>query len=385
MVLRIRKLVIPLFCLSPLFFVDVYCLCENGKGKEGETECLNSVYFGETIYEPAVCLKRSTIKALTRSLVCRDPNADYCWYQCSATPTEGGQGKEVCSCDPEKEITPRDSKVPVKCYIPSGADCSWYRECLEKRIPCEDSQHYKYALTYAEKYCKLYEDRYSGFSQNGKKWINAVRKCLQESLVHVLYPQTNVTCENLKKTAFQSHIGCYKKPELNVKFCDLSLHDKARVFWTIKGALLTELLKTASAGWSVFKSCFFTESYPERTERIIQLEIEATSTKLTEKDVENIGHVLSEAVGWPRDIVYYASSSTASDNLNIIWIKIVIFSQSNNHVYLTEAERIVIEGTMNDKLVLLTLADGKTIRVLGAKGCNDPDCLSTWFAVRTCK
>lgn len=101
--------------------------------------------------------------------------------------------------------------------------------------------------------------------------------------------------------------------------------------------------------------------------------------------MENIGHVLSEAVGWPRDIVYYASSSTASDNLNIIWIKIVIFSQSNNHVYLTEAERIVIEGTMNDKLVLLRLADGKTIRVLGAKGCNDPDCSSTWFAVRTCK
>ena len=126
MVLRIRKLVIPLLCLSPLFFVDVYCLCENGKGKEGETECFKSVYFGKTIYEPAVCLKRSTIKALTRSLVCRDPNADYCWYHCSVTPTEVGQGKEVCNCDPEKEITPRNSKPLVNCYIPSEADCSWY-------------------------------------------------------------------------------------------------------------------------------------------------------------------------------------------------------------------------------------------------------------------
>lgn len=89
---------------------------------------------------------------------------------------------------------------------------------------------------------------------------------------------------------------------------------------------------------------------------------------------EDIGQSLSKAVGWPRDIVYYASSTTSSDNLNIALIKNVFFSQSNNHVYLTEAERVVRESAMNDSLVLLTLAEGKTIRVLGAKGCNDPAC-----------
>lgn len=89
---------------------------------------------------------------------------------------------------------------------------------------------------------------------------------------------------------------------------------------------------------------------------------------------EDIGQSLSKALGWPRDIVYYASPTTASDNLNIALIKNVFFSQSINHVYLTEAERVVRESAMNDNLVLLTLAESKTIRVLGAKGCNDPAC-----------
>ena len=69
--------------------------------------------------------------------------------------------------------------VPIKCYIPAGTDCSWYKECLETRIACESTNE-RYAITYAEKYCKLYGDRYARFSDKGKVWIDAVRKCCRK-------------------------------------------------------------------------------------------------------------------------------------------------------------------------------------------------------------
>lgn len=162
----------------------------------------------------------------------------------------GSPWNKPLSMWPQKEIKPRDSLVPIKCYIPAGTDCSWYKECLETRIACESTNE-RYAITYAEKYCKLYNDRYARFSDKGKVWIDAVRKCLQESLAYVMYPQSDVTCQSVKETAFLSHINCYRNPEPGISFCDLSLRDQFRVFWTIKGALLEEFTKTVSSGWSV--------------------------------------------------------------------------------------------------------------------------------------
>lgn len=367
-----------LLILSP----TVECQCENGKGTEGKTECVSSVFFGDSNYEPAVCLKRSTIKSLTNKITCRDLNTNSCWHQCSATSGMGVHGTNLCQCDPQKEIKPRDSLVPIKCYIPAGTDCSWYKECLETRIACESTNE-RYAITYAEKYCKLYDDRYARFSDKGKVWIDAVRKCLQESLAYVMYPQSDVTCQSVKETAFLSHINCYKNPELGISFCDLSLSDQFRVFWTIKGALLEEFTKTVSSGWSVFKTCF-SSSYPKKTERIIQLEIEPPKTKLTEKNVEDISVRLAFVLGWPTDIMFSSSSSKLS-NPNSIPVNIVISSKTYNNAYVNEAVNSVIERGLSNTLVALALEDGRTLQIQGIKGCNDPSCSSTSFAFRTCK
>lgn len=362
--------------------VTVDCQCENGKGTEGRTECISSVFFGDSNYEPAVCLKRSTIKSLTNTIGCRDPNTNYCWHQCSATSGRGFHGTDLCQCDPKKEIKPRDSLVPVKCYIPAGTDCSWYKECLETRIACESTNE-RYAITYAEKYCKRYDDRYARFSDKGKVWIGAVRKCLQKSLAYVMYPQSEVTCGSVKDTAFLSHINCYRNPAPGISFCDLSLSDQLRVFWTIKGALLEEFTKTVSSGWSVFKSCY-SSSYPKKTERIIQLEIEPPKTKLTEEDVEDISVRLAYILGWPIDIMY-SSSSLNPSNPNSIPVNIVISSKTYNNAYVNQAVNSVIERGLSNSLVALTLTNGRTLKIQGIKGCNDPLCSSTSFAFRTCK
>ena len=63
---------------------------------------------------------------------------------------------------------------------PHGRDCTWYRRCLEKQIPCSGKTG-DYAIAYGEKFCQKYTSAYSDFSQNGKKWVDAVRKCLQVS------------------------------------------------------------------------------------------------------------------------------------------------------------------------------------------------------------
>ena len=70
------------------------------------------------------------------------------------------------------------SAIPSSCYSPSGTSCNWYRECLEKKHPC-DSSSYPYALTFAEHFCKVYGKHYSWFTRDGQRWVDGVRKCLQ--------------------------------------------------------------------------------------------------------------------------------------------------------------------------------------------------------------
>lgn len=357
--------------------LTVECQCENGKGTEGKTGCIYSSIFEYSYSEPAVCLKRSTINGLTKKKACR--NTNYCWYQCSANSGRGFQGTDLCQCDPKNETKPRDSMVPVECYIPAGTNCLWYRECLEKRIQCESTNE-RYAITYAEKYCKLYEERYASFSVKGKEWIDAVRKCLQETLAYVMYPQSNVTCQSVKEMAFLSHINCYGHPEQGIRFCDLSITDQLRVFWTIKGAMLEEFRKTISSGWSVFKSC---DSYPQRTERIIRMDIEPSTINLNETNLEDIGKQLAILLEWSSDIMYNSSSSSNLSNPNSISVNILLSSRTYNDAYVSQTVNEVKHWfTKSTSHFALNLTDGKTLKIQGIKGCNDPNCFSTSFAFR---
>lgn len=132
-----------------------------------------------------------------------------------------------------------DDKLDDSCYNPKGVDCSWYRNCLEKRHKCEGTSH-AYAISYAEKYCKLYGKYYDNFLKDGKKWIDGVRRCLQVALVPMIQPEVETTCAEIKDTAFKSHGDCYIKPGYGAKsICDLSVAQWFRSFWVVKYSILS--------------------------------------------------------------------------------------------------------------------------------------------------
>ena len=129
-----------------------------------------------------------------------------------------------------------NSPLKDECYTPTGDDCSWYRNCVAKRYDC--SKSHNYALNYGEKFCELYNDNFNSFSNDGKIWVDKVRKCLQLKLAQYIKPWSDVTCEELEKIAFESHNPCYLEPDglKSSGICALRRDDWIQVFFTIKSA-----------------------------------------------------------------------------------------------------------------------------------------------------
>ena len=140
---------------------------------------------------------------------------------------------------------PYPSSLPPECYNPDGSSCEWYKNCLEKKYPCQSDPD-DYAIKYATRYCNQYTKNYNNFSGYGQKWVGAVRKCLQIKLVPLLNQSaSSVTCKQIKVKALASHTPCYVEPDpdaLGISFCYLSLDDTLLVFDTIKSSFLEETL-----------------------------------------------------------------------------------------------------------------------------------------------
>ncbi|XP_057294151.1 uncharacterized protein LOC130622680 [Hydractinia symbiolongicarpus] len=141
------------------------------------------------------------------------------------------------------------------CKNPSGTDCGWYKNCLEKAIPCGSSG---YAMKYATVYCNKYDANLKHFSTYGQSWVRAVKKCLQKKLAPLLSQTPKPSCATIKQFAFDTHVPCYVKPTTNrdPSFCSLSLGDYWQVLKTIKGAFLTEFISTVKGGWKTLVDCW---------------------------------------------------------------------------------------------------------------------------------
>ena len=236
-----KLLFVPLFLL-----VQSGCAAECNRyyGPSGVTGCVQWAIYNNQ-YQWATCLTDAYIIQKSRHKHhCADRYARYCWYQCmiEVHDEESGSVSQDCSCKDARYTTPNPftgsltTPLPPICYSPPGDSCDWYRDCLEKKYPCEDTSN-AYAIRYAEKFCRLYEKRYSLFSSNGREWVDAVRKCLQVSLVPLLRPWYKPTCQEIRKKAFASHTTCYLNPDKDApSICDLSCLDFSKIFWTIKGS-----------------------------------------------------------------------------------------------------------------------------------------------------
>ena len=179
-----------MWLLLLLFLVDGRVTqCSESVGPSGLTECVElSPWHTRGQYQWATCITDVYMQQKSgRRHQCINRQVTYCWYQCMLEVHDKTTGdvSNDCSCNPNDKNPTVTTALPASCYSPAGDSCDWYRNCLEKKYPCEATTN-AYAITFAEKFCKLYNDHYSKFSSDGRKWINAVRKCLQVSLVLLL-------------------------------------------------------------------------------------------------------------------------------------------------------------------------------------------------------
>ncbi|XP_062587432.1 uncharacterized protein LOC134249093 [Saccostrea cucullata] len=145
---------------------------------------------------------------------------------------ESGTVSEDCECNENQTLPIND--LPSWCYSPSGDNCSWYSQCLEKKFTCQDMHQTSYAINNGVRFCQLYQDHFQQFSPAGQKWINSVRECLQVALVYFLRPFQKVTCNEIQQKAFDSHVDCYVNPNKDVpSFCSLPNHDRFKALFTV--------------------------------------------------------------------------------------------------------------------------------------------------------
>ena len=231
--------------------------CDRGYGPAGNVHCISSSrYYG---HQWATCRTDTYIRTKSNAKhQCLDRSRIYCYYQCmlDVYNKETGAVLSHCTCSPSDPAPTESVPLPAWCYSPDGSSCNWYRECLNKAYPSCENDDDDYAIKFAEKFCKLYDESYSKFSSYGQQWINAVRKCLQVKLVPLVDTTRAKTCAELKSTAFESHNPCYLNPdESSLTYCGLSLSDKFTVFWTIKSSISKAFWPTLKGFLDVRKKC----------------------------------------------------------------------------------------------------------------------------------
>ena len=266
-------LTLALLSVVPNLSVQQQC---NTASDLGRTDCvLLTPYYSE--YQWATCLTEEYImRSSNQRYQCRSSTVTQCWYQCTLEVTGRDQGEveDECLCSPGEERTesPTDS-LPPHCYSPRGDDCSWYRDCLEVRYPCEGTED-GYAIEYADKFCNLYSDNYNDFGVSARAWIDGVRKCLQVVLVPSLRPWVSKTCEDIRRDAFNSHPGCYINPGSGApSICELPCADVWKSFWLVSyegGALTSAPIETTRQMLSVMVGCYGSDQFSGCIPRSVQ-------------------------------------------------------------------------------------------------------------------
>ena len=400
--------------------------CDRDNGPAGVTECIQiSRYNNE--YQWATCLTNAYIQQKSsHQHQCTDRTRTYCWYQCMLEVYEKDSGpvSDDCSCQLSNTTAKPYAGVPTtslpqECESPKGDSCDWYRNCLEKRYPCEDTSN-AYAIKYAEKFCRLYENRSSLFSPEGRKWVDAVRKCLQVSLVPILRPWYTFSCEDIRQWAFDSHTPCYLDPDEGApSICDLDCQDFFKIFWTIKGSFiqLDTFWETLKGMWNIgarcgvasqIRKCFkpVKEAYlrvQKAVIKIIKIVIKklkklltwgkrSTSDPLPEADAQSrfadrVGSAIATAMNWNADVMdwlaYPENTTAPADDPDIMNIIIVLADIKALGIVNTSAPAINFNQTIKE--FALTVAngtlplqvDGTNVWVKSLASCSDKSCNSS--------
>lgn len=189
--------IISLFLVMLLLLLAALCLangvlshCDAKYGPAGRTECFQIQYYNTQQW--ATCLSNDYIKLKSHQRHSCDPSQKYCFYQCMVEVygLDYGNVLSDCLCTRNSKDSPR---LASSCLSPSGKSCDWYRDCFEKKYSCHSCKDTSnaYAIRFAERFCNAYEWQkiFGQFSADYvQQWLDAVRKCLQITLVPMLRP-----------------------------------------------------------------------------------------------------------------------------------------------------------------------------------------------------
>ena len=285
----------------------VLATCDPTSGPAGTTHCIKiDRYYG---YQWATCRTDTYIQTKSNNKhQCIDRTRIYCYYQCMLDVYIKNFGNILphCKCSPYDAVPTESVTLPAWCYSPDGKTCNWYRQCLNKAYPQCENDDDDYAIKFAEKFCKLYDESYSEFSSQGQRWIDAVRKCLQLKLVPLVDRTRDKSCADLKSTAFGSHTPCYLNPDQSsLSYCDLSLADQGKVFWTIKSSFFYATVPSLNGLLEVMTNCSATavRSFVYNTKAKINKAVERIADQATKAEDSIFEETKIRIKTWLEDTV----------------------------------------------------------------------------------
>jgi hypothetical protein len=126
--------------------------------------------------------------------------------------------------------------------------CSFYRECLEAAITCENTL-FPYAISYGEKYCNKFQA--IQLKTRGEAWKRGAMLCLQEAIrfrgqngrtQDGIDNDVHASCQEVRETNFNAHVSCYlggparfsKRTSHTV--CSLTKEDIAKIITVVEAA-----------------------------------------------------------------------------------------------------------------------------------------------------
>ena len=385
--------------------------CNKWSGPPGTVECIQLRRYNNE-YQWGTCVTDAYMKQKSnKKHQCIDRTATYCWYQCMLEVHNKNDGSVTsdCSCNSSNPtsypntLTPT-TLLPPECYSPSGDSCDWYRNCLERKYPCEATSN-GYAIKYAEHFCKLYDQNFAKFSLSGKNWVNGVRKCLQVSLVPLLRPWVDPTCEKIRERAFASHTPCYLDPGNGMpSVCDLDCSDYYQIFWTIKGSFgkvdtLWESLKGmwnigAKCGWYTnIKKCY--GELKDGPVRVIKLKIKRFFPRsrrsidpLPESDAQSrfadgVGSAIASALKWNSDVMDWLAYTERVEDPENLEIVVLLADKKALGITITSTPSVNFNQTIHEfasavhQGALPLKVDGHNVWVKILALCSDKACNST--------
>ena len=388
--------------------------CDKDSGPSGATGCVQIQNYNNQ-YQWTTCLTNAYIQQKSDHMhTCVDRSATYCLYQCMLEMHNKTSGlvSEDCSCQSVNStsnpynLSPT-TYLPSECYSPSGDSCDWYRNCLEKKYPCEATSN-AYAIRYAETFCKLYDKRFSSFSQDAQKWINGVRKCLQVVLVPLLRPWTKPTCQGIRQKAFASHTPCYMHPGKDVpSVCDLGCWQYFKIFWTIKGSFtaLDTAWESIKGMWNIGTKCGVRSQVhkcvvgrSESPMKVARLEIQKfpqrkrrSNDSLPEADAQSrfadgAGSAIASALKWNTDVMDWMAhpdSGTKPEDSKTLHIIMVLADKKALGIVDTSTPSVNFDETIQEFGLaveegrLLLKVHGSNVWVKSLASCSDKSCENT--------